>query len=432
MKHTLIATAFCLLMPSLAFAYGEGETIPMVARAVHLLTNAARADTKYALKECGKMCRPDEHYASSLPPFYWSQCLENAAQMYANLVGPFECPDHDSPCTIKPSIYKDYPKTCQGQASCACADKLKCDTSRGKYTERIAGFCRSQNYNTYGENLLMTHDFYDDAVFLVNMWLHEDGYKNSGHRENLLSPKLNLAGYGIYKGTLIQDLGHKNYIETYSITSGAVFSDGRNSYFGFHFYDNLHTVKQAIIHAENRGCYEMSLQIGKSQNGLYLININDLQLQNSMACTPFNFEVQLENGVTLRYPQTGSLMYGNCGARSWASNQLPTCFKSNQKSYLVDDISSDIVPAKPFKIDDLFSEYTRMKRVVETVQKAPNVTDEVVKIISSVPSDSAVRTQTITSTTEVVKVKQCQLVTYDENDNVVGVEIVDCNSQPSR
>ena len=428
MKYTIapLLAAFILSLPTLAFAYGEGENIPMVARAVHLLTNAARADTNAALRDCGKNCLPDEHYLASMPPLYWSGCLEKSSQMYANLTGPYECPDHDSPCTIKKSIYKEYPEKCQGQASCTCADKFTCGASFGKYTERIDGFCSSEPFDIYGENILYTHDFYDDAVFLINMWLHEDGYKTPGHRKNILNPKYNLVGHGVYKGALIQDLGHTKKPSPQLITAGASFSDGKNRYIGLHYHHENISVKSAAVHFETQGCYELSLQIGTSKNGLYLINAHDIKSLSQATCTPFVFEVKSAIGTVTRYPSSGSLLYGNCGQKSWSSKSLSSCFEPPKQSYSVDDIPMTIVPAKPFKIENLFSEHKRERQESAQYKTAPNVTKDVVKITSSSPSDGEIVTKTITTTTEVVKVRQCQIVTYDENDNVVGTEIVDC------
>ena len=434
MKYSiaLLLAACILTLPSLAFGYGEGETIPMVARAVHLLTNAARADTRTALHDCGKNCKPDEKYLASMPPLYWSDCLEKSSQMYANLTGPFECPDHDSPCTIKKSIYKDYPQNCQGQASCTCANSFQCGTSFGKYTERIEGFCAKEPFDLYGENILYTHDFYDDAVFLINMWLHEDGNITSGHRKNLLNPKFNQAGYGIYKGALIQDLAHTKKNTPLTITAGASFSDGINQYIGLHFYHDKQSVKKAVVHLETQGCYELSLQIGTSKNGLYLINTNDIQSLSPAACTSFVFEVQSDDGTVVQYPSSGSLLYGNCAQKSWSSKSLSSCLAPPKKSYSVDDIPVAAIPAKPFKIENLFSEHRRERQKTAQYKTSPNVTKDVVTITSSSPSDAEVVTKTITTTTEVVKVRQCQIVTYDENDNVVGTEIVDCDQYPNQ
>ena len=328
---------------------------------------------------------------------------------------------------FKKSIYREYPEKCQGQASCTCSDKLQCGSSFGKYSERIEGFCSSEGFDAYGENLLFTHDFYDDAVFLINMFLHEDGYKTSGHRKNIFSKNFNLVGYGVYKGALIQDFGHKKNIISQPITSAASFSDNRNIYMGLHYYHEKQSVSHAVVHLENQGCYELSLQIGTSKNGLYLIDTKDIKSLSHTACTPFVFEVKTDKGTLIRYPSSGSLLYGNCGQKSWTSKTITSCFERSKSSYSVDDINIPIVPAKPFKIDNLFSEHKRVRQESAQFRTAPNVTKDVVTITSSTPSSEEVVTKTITTTTEVVKVRQCQIVTYDENDKVVGVETVDCD-----
>ena len=103
MKNSVVI-AFAMIMtllPSTVMAYGEGEDIPMDARAIHLLTNEARTNTREALALCGDNCSETiECYAETLPPLYWDDGLYKAAQFHANMLSYITCMQHDSPCTL--------------------------------------------------------------------------------------------------------------------------------------------------------------------------------------------------------------------------------------------------------------------------------------------------------------------------------------------
>ena len=57
MKHIIPSIVLLsLIVPAVAFGYGEGEDIPEGSRVIHLLTNEARTNTKDALASCGTSC----------------------------------------------------------------------------------------------------------------------------------------------------------------------------------------------------------------------------------------------------------------------------------------------------------------------------------------------------------------------------------------
>ena len=73
-----------LLAPTAAFAYGEGESIPYIGRAMHLLTNEVRTDVYAAIDACGEYCHEGKHcYKPSYKALYWSDNLFRAAQFHA-------------------------------------------------------------------------------------------------------------------------------------------------------------------------------------------------------------------------------------------------------------------------------------------------------------------------------------------------------------
>ena len=77
MKRIFIITCVAVLsLPSVAFGYGEGADIPEAARAIHLMTNEARTNTKDALADCGKNCSEGKScHPEVLPPLYWDNNL---------------------------------------------------------------------------------------------------------------------------------------------------------------------------------------------------------------------------------------------------------------------------------------------------------------------------------------------------------------------
>ena len=317
-----------MVMPAMAFGYGEGGDIPMLARALHLLSNQARSDTEAALAECGDHCLESESYEDSMAPLYWDEQLGNVAQFYANLIGPKGCLQHQPPCTLKSDIAKNYPDKCDGSESCACEEgEITCGQKIGGTFERLNVFWEGHNKEHGGvaENLLYKSNL-SDAVAVFGVWINEDGKVSTGHRRTILRPDLNIVGIGVNNKIATQDftiLKNKSIEEP--ISSGAVYTHNQVTTFAMHYYHAKLKVVRAAIVIGAEGCYKLELMAGANQNGVYSIRLDEMEEIASSACTPFYFEAELSDGSVARYPTTGSLLYGACKDQSWNSSEASGC-----------------------------------------------------------------------------------------------------------
>lgn len=316
------------VMPAVAFGYGEGGDIPMMARALHLLTNQARSDSEAALEKCGDHCLESESYEASMAPLYWDEQLGDVAQFYANLIGPKACLQHQPPCTLRADIAKNYPTKCDGSESCACEEgEITCGEKIGGTFERLNAFWEGHNKEHGGvaENLLYKSNM-SDAVAVFSVWILEDGKVSTGHRRTILRPDLNIVGIGVNNKIAAQDFTIlKNETIEEPISSGAVYTHEQVTTFAMHYYHAKLKVVRAVIVIGDEGCYQLDLMAGAKQNGVYSIRLDEMEEIASSACTPFYFEAELSDGSVARYPTTGSLLYGACKDKSWNSSAPSGC-----------------------------------------------------------------------------------------------------------
>ena len=78
-----------LLAPTAAFAYGEGESIPYIGRAMHLLTNEVRTDVYAAIDACGEYCHEGKH------------CYKPSIKRYIGATIYLELPNSMPPCPLR-------------------------------------------------------------------------------------------------------------------------------------------------------------------------------------------------------------------------------------------------------------------------------------------------------------------------------------------
>lgn len=320
MKNSVVI-AFAMIMtllPTAVMAYGEGEDIPMDARAIHLLTNEARTNTREALALCGDNCSETiECYAETLPPLYWDEGLYKAAQFHANMLSYITCMQHDSPCTLVSTVASDFPDKCDGNPTCACVEKsATCKNVGTKTFERIRMFASQPT----SENLASAIG----AVRSFELWLYEDGNGSgceftvyNGHRWNILSSSSKFVGVGYASYIASQDFGVMG-TNGGALSSGAHYVKDGSTWFKTHYYASNEVAKVTVKFADQ--CADLSKTRGTLTNGVW----GTSDISASGECVPYFFEAKDANGTITRYPTTGSLLY-NCG-RSWNNTEGTSCF----------------------------------------------------------------------------------------------------------
>ncbi len=339
-------------IPSVSFAYGEGEDIPHGARVIHLLTNEARADVTDALAGCGSNCPEGlSCFAETLPPLWWDNDLYRMAQFHTVLQAYLGCTcQHNSPCQISSTIGRDYPDTCDGHPACACTDGANtCNDTGTDISTRARYFTQyfqGENVAWSGNGSYDGHKSGPYKTFF--QWLHEEGNtstctrnSSNGHRFNILSPNYVTLGvgfdiqnvyysiwntkyYGLYA---TQDFGTKA-AEKPALTAGSNYLDDKSVlHFDTHYYSNVAASK--VFLSLNGECIELSLTHGSDTNGSY----GTTNVPEPGKCTPYMFEVQDAKGNISRFPSTGSLLYSiNTTAKlcekSWQNVSVSSCLSS--------------------------------------------------------------------------------------------------------
>ena len=324
---TLVST----LVPTAVMAYGEGEDIPMDARAIHLLTNDARTDTTEALAECGTKCSEFADnancYDKTLPPLYWDDAMYRAAQFHANMLTIISkadnklCMQHDSPCTLVSTAATDFPATCDGNPSCACqGGKATCGTKGTGTFDRLEMFFSS---NGMSENLA-------SAVGVLGsfrLWLLEDGKGSgceftgsNGHRWNILSKDNKAVGVGYTDKIAAQDFSYST-TENAVLTAGAHYTENTSTWFKTHYYSTK-AVEDVRLRLGNQ-CFTLTQTRGTKTHGTWGTH----DASEDGRCVAYFFEAKASDGTIARFPTTGSLLY-QCD-KSWSNAEAASCFAAN-------------------------------------------------------------------------------------------------------
>ena len=328
---TLVST----LVPTVVMAYGEGEDIPMDARAIHLLTNDARTDTTEALAECGTKCSEFADnancYDKALPPLYWDDAMYRAAQFHANMLTIISkadnklCLQHDSPCTLVSTAATDFPATCDGNPTCACqGKKAACGTVGTETFERLKMFSstpRSENLASAGGG----------ALGSFRLWLLEDGNGggceftvSNGHRWNILSKDNKAVGVGYTDRIAAQDFSYST-TENAVLTAGAHYTErtsaGTSTWFKTHYYSTK-AVEDVRLRLGNQ-CFALTQTRGTKTHGTW--GTHDASANGQ--CVAYFFEARASDGTISRFPTTGSLLY-QCD-KSWSNAEAASCFAAD-------------------------------------------------------------------------------------------------------
>ena len=330
---TLVST----LIPTAVMAYGEGEDIPMDARAIHLLTNDARTDTTEALAECGTKCSEFADnancYDKTLPPLYWDDAMYRAAQFHANMLTIISkadnklCMQHDSPCTLVSTAATDFPATCDGNPSCACqGGKATCGTTGTGTFERLKMFSstpRSENLASAG-----------GVLGSFRLWLLEDGKGSgceftgsNGHRWNILSKDNKAVGVGYTDKIAAQDFSYST-TENAVLTAGAHYTENTSTWFKTHYYSTK-AVEDVRLRLGNQ-CFTLTQTRGTKTHGTW--GTHDASADGR--CVAYFFEAKASDGTIARFPTTGSLLY-QCD-KSWGHAEAASCFAANSDDTCVE------------------------------------------------------------------------------------------------
>ncbi len=349
---TCVLAVLCGL-PSISFAYGEGEDIPHGARVIHLLTNEARASIPDALAECGANCSEGlSCFPETLPPLWWDNDLYRMAQFHTVLQAYLGCTcQHNSPCQISSTIGRDYPDTCDGHPACACTDGANtCNESGTDISVRARYFTS----NFQGENVAWSgngsYDGHKSGPYKTFFqWLHEKGNvstctrnSSNGHRFNILSSNYVTMGVGFDIQNVYYSMWNTKYYGLYAtqdfgnrtsekpvLTAGSNYIDDKSVlHFDTHYYSDVAASK--VVLSLNGKCIELSRTHGTANNGSY----GTTSVSEPDKCTPYMFEVQDAKGTVSRFPTSGSLLYSiNTTAKlcdkSWQNVAVSSCLTTS-------------------------------------------------------------------------------------------------------
>lgn len=315
------------IIPSTAMAYGEGEDIPSMSRAMHLLVNEARSDVQTALSLCEENCTEGvKRYGKQKAPVWWNNDLHKSAMFHSTMMSKMGCLEHESMCKLRKNV-----SGCDGSPECACEGKTaSCDTLVTDTFDRIKKFAKNAS-----SEIIYTGSETNDAFTAFYSYLHEDGNETYGHRESILDSANKSVGFGdvVDDSNEVWDTGDFGSVATSDspITAGAYYyassvwseyariGDG-NLWFKMHYYAKTPVVKTTI--SLNGQCSTLEFVVGNTTNGTYGI-VPTAELDE---CAEYFYEAVDKNGKITRYPTTGVLLF-EC-EKSWKkSNTTQSCLK---------------------------------------------------------------------------------------------------------
>lgn len=272
--RAIVAVPLLLLVlairPGPAAGYGEEvDGLPsMHERQIHLFTDMLRVD-------------PMEFYTGAdsyepLHPLVYHPDLNDVARVYAD--------------DMKIN-------------GCWNADHSSCDGT--SFEDRVTAYY--PDFIAIGENIAMGHGTPESVVF--DGWLHSDG-----HRANLLHPGFRELGSGYAAGGAggpwyVQDFGNRSDIEDPLLTSGAhwpdlpALSQPATFYATYHHPDG--EAPDSVWVALDTSCYEMELDVGVSEMGVYAWELPEVLEQ---ACVPYAFVATLASGEQVTLPTEGAMV----------------------------------------------------------------------------------------------------------------------------
>ncbi len=340
--------------------YGETPTLSETARAIHVLTNAARADVQRALDACGAPCQNDAnlHLAQlkegslGVQPLFFDAALYQSARLATEVYDACKqnvYAGHYSPCHFKANAAELALKIgCDKEnlASCICEDTpVCCNPAQGEDCQTMyAGYpSPADRFALFFDSVPKTSSeniSYDprqaEPRTMLNGFLFEDENvtHTNGHRKNILNRQYNALGISIYApywGQEFADLKHDIPL----ISMGSHFLDDGKHVFALTAGDGngraakIHTARLHI--GSEHAIYSMPLEIGLEQDGLsdnayYAVHEAQLapELLNATSCIHYYFDIEAADGSKSRFPASGTLTFGSCADNeTWSNVDLP-------------------------------------------------------------------------------------------------------------
>jgi uncharacterized protein YkwD len=310
--------------------YGEPNgTFPnWQERVVAELTNRARSAPATDLAGCAS-CAEKACY-SATAPVPWRYELNQSARFHSATMGMFPFFAHDTPCVLFTDIATRYPGTSDGSFASSCSGSGT--TPAGTRVAYFAG-------GAGGENIAA--GFASPFSVFYNQWLYEPtgdascgfhGTLDNGHRYNILTngPALGVgyqfvsgAPYGGFYWTM--DFGGGPAIP--KIPSGSHWTSvnhtrdpqGMDSTVEFwaNWYDAAAPIAATVV--LDGVPQTMTLGRGSVTNGAYSYSAAGL----SAACHNYYFQFTSASLAIVRYPDTGTLGFGNSGCSDWQNTAAP-------------------------------------------------------------------------------------------------------------
>lgn len=311
--------------------YGESNgTFPnWQERAVAELTNRARSAPATDLAGCPPGNCADAGCYSPTTPVPWRYELNQSARFQSASMGMFPFFGHVTPCVLFTDIASRYPGTSTGSfaTSCSGSGSTAPDTRIGYFGSSAAG-----------ENIAAARSTPHDVFY--GAWLYEPsadatcGFHlslDNGHRYNILTngPALGV-GYALVGGSpygtyWTQDFGSGPAAPR--IPSGSHWTSVNHTRdpqgadttveFWANWYDGAGPVTATVVIDDVP--HTMTLGRGSLTNGAYTYSATGV----STACHSYYFSFTASTLATVRYPDTGTLGFGNSGCSDWQNTVAP-------------------------------------------------------------------------------------------------------------
>ena len=311
--------------------YGEPNgTFPnWQERAMAQLVNRARVQPSIDLNACPNgQCAEAACYAV-VAPVAWRYEFNQSARFHSATMGMFPFFAHDTPCVLFTDIASRYPGTSTGSMASSCSGS----GTTPAFT-RIGYFSGGAG----GENIAAGNS--SPFTTFYNQWLYETTGDSScgfhanldnGHRYNILTngPALGVGyqavGGSPYGSYWTQDFGAGGAIP--KIPSGSHWTSVNHTRdpqgadttveFWANWYDGAAPTAATVV--LDGVPHTMTASRGTTANGAYTYSAPGV----STACHTYYFAFTSSTLAAIRYPDTGTLGFGNSGCSDWQGAAPP-------------------------------------------------------------------------------------------------------------
>jgi len=333
MPHRLFAVILLLasaaagqpLVPRPNYGEPNGTFPNWQERAMAELVNRARVQPSTDLSACPAGQCADAACYSATTPLPWRYELNQSARFHSATMGMFPFFNHPTPCVLYADIASRYPGTSDGSFASSCSASGTTDPF-----VRIGYFAGGAS----GENIAAGNA--SPFTTFYNQWLYETsgdsscGYHASGdngHRVNILTngPALGV-GYQATSGSpygwyWTQDFGSGPAIP--KIPSGSHWTSINHTRdpqggdttveFWANWYDSAAPTAATVV--IDNVPQTMTRPRGSATNGAYTYSATGM----STACHTYYFAFTSSTLAVVRYPDTGTLGFGNSSCADFQS-----------------------------------------------------------------------------------------------------------------